>query len=102
MPDILEFSSKRRPDSSMGADAGNAFAEAPPPREPFFMSIDDQYREWWTEHRNLPPIPTGYVLPVRHALQGQPESLRLWETHIHDILVTRLQFTPTTHENACI
>ena len=82
----------------MGADAGNAFAEAPPPREPFYMSIDDQYREWWTEHRNLPPIPTGYVLPVRHALQGHPESPRLWETHIHDILVTRLQFTPTTHE----
>ena len=82
----------------MGADAGNAFAEAPPPVDPFYMIIDDQYREWWTDHRNLPPIPSGHVLPVNHALQGHPEAPRLWETHIHDILVTKLNFTPTTHE----
>ena len=28
----------------IGADAGNAFAEADPPEDPIFMSIDDQYQ----------------------------------------------------------
>ena len=36
---------------AMGADPGNAFAEAPPPIQPFYMIIDDQLREWWTEHK---------------------------------------------------
>ena len=75
---------------SIGADAGNAFAEAPPPVEPFYMAIDDQFNEWWVECLGNAPIPPGYVLPVQHALQGHPESPRLWETHIHTILVDRL------------
>ena len=83
---------------SLGADAGNAFAEAPPPIEPFYMVIDDQFHEWWVECLGNPPIPPGHVLPVQHALQGHPESPRLWETHIHTILVDRLHFVPTTHE----
>ena len=83
---------------AMGADAGNAFAEAPPATEPFFMRIDDQFREWWTEYKGRPPIPPGYVLPVNHALQGHPEAPRLWERHIHDIIVNNLKFAPTTHE----
>ena len=84
--------------TAMGADAGNAFAEAPAPVTPFYMRIDDQYREWWTEHCGRPPIPPGYVLPVNHALQGHPELPRLWETHIHGIIVDKLRFVPTTHE----
>jgi hypothetical protein len=28
---------------AFGTDAGNAFAEAPPPIEPFYMLIDDQF-----------------------------------------------------------
>ena len=83
---------------AMGADAGNAFAEAPPPEVPFYMRIDDQYREWWEEHCGRPPIPPGYVLIVNNALQGHPESPRLWETHIHGIIVDDLGFSPTTHE----
>ena len=84
---------------ALGADAGNAFAEAPPATEPFYMRIDDQFREWcWTECKGCPPIPPGYVLPVNHALQGHPEAPRLWERHIHDILVKQLHFVPTTHE----
>jgi hypothetical protein len=30
----------------LGTYAGNAFAEAPPPAEPFYMAIDDQFRTW--------------------------------------------------------
>jgi Reverse transcriptase (RNA-dependent DNA polymerase) len=62
------------------------------------MRIDDQFREWWTECKGRPPIPPGHVLPVNHALQGHPEAPRLWERHIHDILVKELEFVPTTHE----
>ena len=83
---------------AMGADAGNAFAEAPPATQVFYMRIDEQYNEWWTEHLGNPPIPPGYVLPVNHALQGHPEAPRLWETHIHNILVNKMGFQPTPHE----
>ena len=82
----------------LGADAGNAFAEAPPPDQAFYMIIDEQYSTWWTEHLQRPPIPPGYVLPVNHALQGHPEAPRLWEHHINRILTQQLQFSPTTHE----
>ena len=41
----------------IGADAGNAFAEADPPEDPLFMSIDNQYQQWWTEHLKKPPSP---------------------------------------------
>lgn len=84
---------------AMGADAGNAFfAEAPPPVQPYFMIIDDQFAEWWTESEGKPPIPEGCVLPVQHALQGHPEAPRLWEQHIHCILTEELKFRSTTHE----
>lgn len=68
--------------SPYGADAGNAFAESPPPVAPFFIEVDDAYREWWTDHLGKLPIPEDYVLPVKHALQGHPESPWLWEKHI--------------------
>ena len=29
-----------------GADATNAFAQAPPPVAPLYVTIDRQYREW--------------------------------------------------------
>jgi hypothetical protein len=84
----------------LGADAGNAFGEAPPPVEPFYMSIDEQFRTWWTECLGNDPIPEGSVLPVNHALQGHPEAPRLWEKHIVKIL-GNLGFKSTTHEK-CI
>ena len=89
---------------AMGADAGSAFVErSPPPRphlatEPFFMHIDDQFREWRTECEGCPPIPPEYVLPVNHALQGYPEAPRLSERHINDILVKKRKFVPTNYE----
>ncbi|KAG7359997.1 reverse transcriptase RNA-dependent DNA polymerase [Nitzschia inconspicua] len=39
------------------------------------------------------------VLPVLHALQGHPESGRLWETYINKILsLPELSFRSTTHD----
>jgi hypothetical protein len=81
-----------------GADVSNAFAEAPPPQHPLYMYIDDAFREWWTEHLNRPPIPKHYtVVQVYNAIQGHPESPRLWEKHINKILV-QMGFIATRHE----
>ena len=57
-----------------GADATNAFAEAPPPKAPLYVTVDEPFREWWTSVLKRPPITPGHVLPVRYALQGYPES----------------------------
>ena len=46
-----------------------------------------------------PLIKVGHVLPVRHALQGHPESPRLWATMIHGILTgSTLNFSCASHE----
>ena len=82
-----------------GADATNAFAEAPPPKAPLYVTIDAQFKLWWEKILKRPPIKIGHVLPVRHALQGHPESPRLWATMIHKILTgPTLRFKATTHE----
>ena len=62
-----------------GSDASNAFAEAPPPKQGFFVRPDRAFHEWWVNHKKRPPIPDGHVIPVLSAMQGHPESPRLWE-----------------------
>lgn len=65
---------------AIGADVSNAFAEAPPPKAPLYLYIDDAYREWWTEHLGRTPIPKECnVVRVNNAIQGHPEASRLWE-----------------------
>jgi hypothetical protein len=82
----------------LGIDVGNAFAEAPPPKDPFFMQADKQFREWWTQCLGNPPIPEGWVIPILKNLQGHPEGPRLWDNHIRGIMVKNLGFKTTTHE----
>ena len=60
----------------IGADASNAFAEAPAPLAPLYMTLDTQYHIWW-KSLGRPPIPTGYGVKVYKAIQGHPESPRL-------------------------
>ena len=81
----------------LGADATNAYAEAPAPKAQLFVKIDKPYCEWYFNNFNK-IIPPNYVLPVKHALQGHPESARLWSTYIHDILTTKYNFTSCHHE----
>ena len=81
----------------IGADASNAFAEAPPPVAPLYVTIDQQFREWW-ENKGREPIPEGYVVQVLHALQGHPESPRLWATMIDKIIRDVAKLQPCTHE----
>ena len=62
-----------------GSNVCNAFAEAPPPKQGFYICPDRIFNEWWDNHKGNPPIPSGHVISVLLAMQGHPESLRLWE-----------------------
>ena len=79
-----------------GADVSNAFAEAPAPKQGFYVRPDRAFRDWW-EHKFGEVIPPDFVIPVLSAMQGHPESPRLWEKHADKIL-RALGLTPTHHE----
>ena len=81
----------------VGADASNAFAEAPPPKAPLYVYIDTQFREWWEEKGYAPLHPSQKVMRVKKALQGHPESPRLW-TILIDKIIQDLGFKPCHHE----
>ena len=68
-----------------GGDAKDAYAHSLPPEVPTYVSIDDQYADWY-EYCFGVKLDRSMVLPVQHALQGHPESGRLWEQHITKIL----------------
>ena len=80
-----------------GSDVCNAFAEAPPPKQGFYIRPDRAFNEWWTQHKGRPPLQPGQVIPVLSAMQGHPESPRLWEKHA-DAILRDLGLTPTIHE----
>jgi hypothetical protein len=80
-----------------GADVSNAFAEAPPPKQGFYIIPDKAFLDWWVNHKKCPPIPHGHVIPILSAMQGHPESPRLWEKHADGIL-WEIGLVPTMHE----
>ena len=83
---------------AVGADVSNAFAEAPAPATPLYLYIDDNFRDWWEHRMKRPPIPKEFnVVRVNKAIQGHPESPRLWEKHIDHIL-REMGLTPARHE----
>ena len=79
-----------------GADASNAFAEAPPPKAPLYLKVDQAYRDWY-KHRKGKDLPRDSYVRVQHAIQGHPESPRLWQDHIDKIL-KQLGYQQLTHE----
>jgi hypothetical protein len=81
-----------------GADVSNAFAKVPPPKQGFFIFPDRAFIKWWEMHKQFPPLPAGAVIPVLSAMQGHPESPRLWEKHA-DLMLRNIGLTPTTHEH---
>jgi hypothetical protein len=82
----------------VGADVSNAFAEAPAPGDTFYIIPDVILHDWWVNHKKCPPIPSGWVLKVKYALQGHPESPRLWQRHIKGILTDRIGYHHMHHE----
>ena len=83
---------------TIGADASNAFAEAPAPKAPLYVQLDQPYKDWYkATYPDQPPLPDDYVLPVNGALQGHPESARLWSKLI-DRVIRQLGLKSCTHE----
>eukprot|EP00980_Cylindrotheca_fusiformis_P025376 scaffold13535_cov117-Cylindrotheca_fusiformis.AAC.2 len=83
-----------------GGDAKDAYAHSPPPERPTFVAIDDAYAEWYFWKFGV-HVDRKKVLPVLHALQGHPESGRLWEEHINKILLSpSFGFCSTTHDKS--
>ena len=83
-----------------GCDCSNAFVEAPAPKAPLYLRIDKQFREWWENHKNRQPLsPAPQYVKVNHAIQGHPESPRLWQEFINDILIKKLKFKAAIHES---
>jgi hypothetical protein len=80
-----------------GANISNAFAEAPPPKQGFYIRPDKDFLDWWVKHKKRPPIPPGAVIPVLLAMQGHPESPWLWEKHA-DTILHKIGLRPSTHE----
>lgn len=80
-----------------GSDVSNAFGKAPLPQEGFYVYPDWAFHNWWTLHLNCPPIPPDHVVPVLKAVQGHPESPRLWERHI-DVILSAFGFIPMVHK----
>ena len=78
-------------------DVSNAFAEAPPPKQGFYIHPDRAFIEWWVKHKKRPPIPAGGVIPILSAMQGHPESPWLWEKHV-DTILRECGLVPTIHE----
>jgi hypothetical protein len=83
---------------SLLCDATNAYANVPPPNQPTFVVIDDQYADWYLARHGV-AIPCDMVLPVQHALQGHPESGALKEKFVNSV-IARHGFTSTTHERS--
>jgi hypothetical protein len=80
-----------------GADVCNTFAEAPPPKQGFYVRPDRAFHEWWENHKGQPPIPAGHVIPVLSAMQGHPESPPMWEKYA-DAILCELGLMPMVHE----
>jgi hypothetical protein len=80
-----------------GSDVSNAFGEAPPPKQGFYILPDKAFKAWWVS-KGRDPIPDNHVIPVQAAMQGHPEAGRLWEKHIDKILRRDLHLMPTIHE----
>jgi len=83
---------------TIGAGAANAFAEAKGPVAPLYVYCDEQFRSWY--HRKFPDRPEvrkGMVMRVKRALQGHPESPRLWAQLI-DGIISDLNLKACSHE----
>ena len=79
-----------------GADMSNAFAEAPAPKAPLYLKVDIAYKNWWY-NKTGEQLEGDYYVKVQHAIQGHPESPRLWQLFIDNIL-SKIGFRATTHE----
>ena len=74
----------------------NAFAEAPAPKASLYLKVDTAYKNWYFKQHSA-VLEGDYYVKVQHAIQGHPESPRLWQLFIDQIL-TNIGFRATRHE----
>jgi hypothetical protein len=79
-----------------GADVLNAFAEAPPPKQGFYIYPDCAFREWWVNHKHNPPLANVEAIPILSAMQGHPMSPCLWEKRA-DVILQEIGLILTVH-----
>jgi hypothetical protein len=51
-----------------GADVSNAFAEAPPPAQTFYMRVDHVFQHWWTTPLDAPNLSDTLTKPLQRIL----------------------------------
>ena len=85
---------------TIGADASNAFAEAPQPKAPIYVYLNTKFKEWWNSKGYTPLHQSQKVMRVKKALQGHPESPCLWAKLINKIIL-KLGFVPCHHVPLC-
>ena len=79
-----------------GGDAIDAYAQSPAPNDSY-LQVDNAYAEWYKNKTNE-TISKRMVLPVKHALQGHPESGKMWMHFIDNILIKEMELKTTTHD----
>jgi hypothetical protein len=72
-----------------GADVSSTFAEAPPPKQGFFIRPDGAFNKWWVNHKQLPlflpcrviqnPHVSGRNMPTKFS--GKLDPLRQFTNH---------------------
>jgi Reverse transcriptase (RNA-dependent DNA polymerase)./Integrase core domain. len=78
-------------------DAVNAFGQAGKIFQTVYLEVDQQYRDWFLA-RKKKEIPHGWVLPVHGSLQGHPDSGKVWQNKINEVIAS-YGFQSTTHES---
>ena len=79
-----------------GGDAKDAYAHSPASATPTYLSIDNQYADWY-KHKYGKDIDRRQVLPIQRALQGHPESGKQWMNYI-DGIMEELGFVKAKHD----
>jgi hypothetical protein len=79
-------------------DSTNAFQNAPPPTHQCYLEIDESYQVWYKRKTGKSIDPKTHVIPLHRAMQGHPESGRLWASMVNSVLVEELGLIPSTHE----
>jgi len=66
------------------------------------MKPDDQFRQWWVECLGKPALKPNEIIPIRHALQGHPESPMLWMKYIDKMLIEEMKFKACNTHEPCL
>ena len=82
-----------------GGNFKDAYTHSPAPSH-IYLAINETYANLYFK-KHGEQISKRMVLPVNHALQGHPESGKMWMKMINEILINQLGFRTTTHDR-CI